>query len=484
MNWFDIDKKGLAELLELRGKEFILYELLQNAFDEDSTRVTVTLEKLPGRPAARITVEDDNPEGFKDLSHAWTMFARSTKRNDPAKRGRFNLGEKLVLACCHEASITTTTGTVYFDEGGRRRSGKKRDAGSVFEATLRCNQQEFDAILDAAQMVIPPPHIRTTFNGELVTAGETIRSVEVSLPTIVETEPGQLVERTRKTSIDLYDAGEAGGYIYEMGIPIVKTGDTYHYDVQQKVPLNMDRDNVRPAYLAKVRAAALNVTHDILTEDDTTATWVSSAIGHRDAKPEAVKSTISKRFGENVVTTDPSDREAENRAKAQGYTVLHGGTFNASQWKNIRAAEVAPSARRVFPSLKPYSDGPPAEEYSVDKWTPGMFAVVRLTQMMGEKLLGFSPVVKLMNTSNGFRAAWLGSGRLGPGIHFNVRRLGKAWFDVTDNLPAVLDLIIHEFGHHYSSNHLSTEYYKALSDLGGRMTTLALERPELFGRNP
>jgi hypothetical protein len=493
MHWFSVDKKGLAELLELRGKEFILFELLQNAFDEESTKVQVTFEKLPGRPAARLIVEDDNPEGFKDLSHAWTMFARSTKRDDPTKRGRFNLGEKLVLACCYDASITTTTGTVYFGDKGRRRSSEKRDAGSVFQARLRCNQQEFDAILDAAQMVIPPPHIRTTFNGVPLDAGEPIRSVEVSLPTIVETEAGQLVERTRKTHIDLYEAGENGGYIYEMGIPIVETGDSYHCNIQQKVPLNMDRDNVRPAYLAKVRAAVLNETFDLLDEDAASEAWVTAALGHRDAEPSAVKSMITKRFGEHVVAVDPSDREAENRAKAKGYTVLHGGTFNSSQWENIRSSEAAPSAGKVFPSPKPYGDGPPADEYLEEKWTDGMWAVVNLTEILGRELLGFSPSVRLMDTPNGFRAAWVRFGSITStatgektyieAIHFNVRRLGREWFDVTDNLPAVLDLIIHEFGHHYESNHLSTNYYKALSDLGGRMTMLALEKSGLFGRS-
>jgi hypothetical protein len=56
-------------------------------------------------------VEDDAPEGFYDLTHAYTMFARTRKRSSPDKRGRFNLGEKQVLALCREARIVTTKGT-------------------------------------------------------------------------------------------------------------------------------------------------------------------------------------------------------------------------------------------------------------------------------------------------------------------------------------------------------------------------------------
>ena len=67
-------------------------------------------------------VEDDDPEGFRDLAQSWTLFAESERKGDPTKRGRFCLGEKLVLALCSSASISSTTGTVTFDGKGRHRS--------------------------------------------------------------------------------------------------------------------------------------------------------------------------------------------------------------------------------------------------------------------------------------------------------------------------------------------------------------------------
>ncbi len=70
---------------------------------------------VPGQGFADLTVEDDAPEGFTDLTHAYTLFAPSTKRANPEQRGQFNLGEKLVLAVCEQASICTTKGTVVFD---------------------------------------------------------------------------------------------------------------------------------------------------------------------------------------------------------------------------------------------------------------------------------------------------------------------------------------------------------------------------------
>ena len=44
-NWFEVDKQGLARLLERKGKEFVLFELIQNGCDEAGvTKVSVSLE--------------------------------------------------------------------------------------------------------------------------------------------------------------------------------------------------------------------------------------------------------------------------------------------------------------------------------------------------------------------------------------------------------------------------------------------------------
>ena len=39
-------------------------------------------------------------------------------------------------------------------------------------------------------------------------------------------------------------------------------------------------------------------------------------------------------------------------------------------------------------------------------------------------------------------------------------------------------LLLHEFGHEYSGDHLSSDYHEALCKLGAGLKKLALERPE------
>src|SRR5213076_574706 len=86
-NWFEVDRQGLAQILERKGKEFALFELIQNGWDEPGvTKVTVSLEHR-GRNKAMLVVEDDAPEGFKDLSHAFTLFASSSKKTIPNSAG-------------------------------------------------------------------------------------------------------------------------------------------------------------------------------------------------------------------------------------------------------------------------------------------------------------------------------------------------------------------------------------------------------------
>lgn len=83
--WFEVDTAGLAKLIADKGKVFLLHELVSNAWDTDSTRIEVTLEKVSGARLARLIVKDDHPEGFQSLEHAYTLFAESEKKGAAVK---------------------------------------------------------------------------------------------------------------------------------------------------------------------------------------------------------------------------------------------------------------------------------------------------------------------------------------------------------------------------------------------------------------
>lgn len=142
-NWFSVDKEGLAAILERRGKAWAVLELIQNALDTASPTVDVTLTPVPGTPQVMLTVTDEDPDGFKDLTHAYTLFAPSTKAGDAEKRGRFNFGCKMVLALCLEATITSTTGCWHIT----RRAPVAAGAAGTQRCTVKIKIQRREGVI-------------------------------------------------------------------------------------------------------------------------------------------------------------------------------------------------------------------------------------------------------------------------------------------------------------------------------------------------
>ena len=74
--WFSVDQRGLGNQAEVYGKARLIGDLVQNGLDKGGvTGIDITLALVPGRPLADLTLEGDSPEGFRDLAHAYTIFA-------------------------------------------------------------------------------------------------------------------------------------------------------------------------------------------------------------------------------------------------------------------------------------------------------------------------------------------------------------------------------------------------------------------------
>lgn len=468
MQWFDVDKAGLAKLLERKGKEFVIFELIQNAWDEKTTKVNVTLKRSGNTPYAELMVEDDNPEGFADLKHAFTLFAESSKKSDAEKRGRFNLGEKLVLALCSKAMITSTKGTILFDEQGRRTRRVKTERGSVFTGLIKMTNDEMAACSLAVGHLLPPPGIKTTYNGDVLPERPHASAFSGTLPTEIADEEGILRRSQRKTVIRLYEAGGEQAWLYEMGIPVVEVDGRWHIDIGQKVPLNLDRDNVTPSYLAKVHAMVVEAMRHCLTDEDANATWVKNAI-HEEGdmlSEDTIKKIADLRFGEKRVAYDPSDPEANSLAVSKGYTVVHGGQMSKPEWDAMRRSGAIQPAGRVTPSPRPFSpEGKPLSIVPQEKWTQEMFRVAQHARILCGVLLPLKSELQITITKD---ITWPFAAAYGAGhLILNYGRLGKKWFGGPE--VEINKLLIHEYGHHYSSNHLSSEYHDALCDLGARL---------------
>ncbi len=348
---FEVDKAGLANLMERRGKFFAVGELLGNAWDSGTPSVSVTLTPIPGQAYAELAVEDWG-EGFADLKDAYTLFGRSRRGSDASKRGRFSLGEKLVLACCRAATIETIGGSIHFASDGTRRNGRTaRNKGTRFVGEIKMTRDEYEQVKREMWRIIPP--VDTTFNGEQVRKPDVVEMFHAKLPTEVADSEGTLRRSIRQTEIEFCKDEAGPGQILEMGIPVVETENGYRINVLQKVPLNMERDNVQPSYLRTLEALLLNHVADQLTSDEATQPWAQEAAGDSRALPDTVKTVIQKRFGERAVVATPNDPIANAQAAANGYTVIAGGALSANTWANIKKHGTLKAASQAFPSLTP-----------------------------------------------------------------------------------------------------------------------------------
>ncbi len=477
--WFEVDRKGLRQLIEGRPLSFVVFELFQNIWDTPSLTADVTLTPVAGRPLCRLMAKDTSASGFKNLSHAFTLFAPSEKKSDPDLRGRFNLGEKLVLALCKEALISSHTGTVVFHEDGTRSSrSPSLGTGTVFEAVVRMTRDQYAEVCEAVGLLIPPKGVRSTFNDTVLQQSPAVQTiVAAGLPTVVEDDEGILRRTRRTTNIELFQPGGGGSaWIYEMGIPVVEIPDRWSINVYQKVPLNADRDNVTPAYLREVRVLVLNAMAGSLEEEEVTEDWVQEASGDERATDDAMMAVIEKRFGERRVAYDPSDPESNARAAANGYAVIHGGHLSKGQWGNVRRSGAAKPAGQIVPTKFPKFDPDGVDTtYPEDRMTESMRHVVALFGGLATHALGVEIRVRLvLDRSNRFRA-WYGS-RV---MTLNVQVLGRGFFDSC--LEEHLKLFIHEMGHEYSPNHLSDDYHRAICRIGADVAAFLARSPNAFG---
>ncbi len=488
---FEVDRAGLGKLLARRGRSFAVVELVQNAWDEAPTRVDVTLEADDGagdeaEGFVHLKVVDDDPEGFRDFSHAFTLFAESAKKADPEKRGRFNLGEKLVVAICREARLTTTSGTVRWLEGGRIVDRKtKTEHGSIFEGWLEMEREEMEETIKLVHSLIPPAGITTTLNGEMLEGPEPRLTFEATLATERADEEGRLLPTKRKTTVTLYDAkpatprlrrgervGGGAGMLYEMGLPVVPIGGAWNVNVGQKVPLTTDRDNVPPAYLRALRAEVLNHAAQLIPEEQSGEKWLDHGLSDRRITKEAVETVLDKRFGEKRVIFDPSDLEANKRAVASGYTVIAPRSLSKDAWAQVKRHEAALPAGQVTPSPRPYGDGEdPASMIPEEKWSAGMRTCADFSNRLAERLLDHAVRVVFVNDPK-VRTHAASYTRASATLEFNLGVLGRDFFwPVSTEL---LELLLHEFAHDFEGDHLSDDYHHAVSHLGVKLTGLAL----------
>ncbi|ANS04695.1 hypothetical protein [uncultured Mediterranean phage] len=360
---FTVDPQGLRELEEGRAVWRAPLELVSNVFDEARgygdddrarpTRCDIVIEPITGSRAHRYMVSDDGA-GFRDSRDVYTLFAPTAKRSTVAVAGRFNAGEKQLIAVSKTAVVRTGSTTTTF-ENDRRTVQKHRTphTGTSVDCVMRWTVAEAEAVVEAIKRCRPPQGLTVTLNGEtLPSVAEAHAVVRVSLPTVLLSE-GQMRPTVRKTNVTVLTCpDETEPWLFELGIPVTKIGGEFQYglDVGQKVPLPQSRDTVAQSWLDKcigrVIEAALLDGHSILSTEDVGRSYVKAALEHVQA-PEAVDKAVDSIHGEGAVRRS-SDPVANARAELAGHALVSGRTLGPSFRDALGRSERLPTSKVVY----------------------------------------------------------------------------------------------------------------------------------------
>ena len=481
-NWIDVDREGMRKVLSRRPKHFILTEPIQNAWDEPITKIEVDF-RMVGRNRCELVVIDDSPAGFENLTDAYTLFATSKKVGNPNLRGAFNKGCKDVMAFAVSGNIETTTGSVRFLETGERAQGRqKRRSGTQVSFLLKLNKDEYEEACAVIPMLHVPEHIHMTFNGQVIAPAIPLKIISATLPTLIADEEGILRSHTRKTEIKVFDHPCGEKWIYEMGIPVCPTGDQFSYDCSQRVPLNVERDNVPRAYLQKVRVAVANeMATAIQSAEEANADWARAATSDPNIEKTAFNHLLDLRLGEKRVSYDPSDPDAAGVAHSAGATVVHGRNLSAQEWNNARQFGSILPAGQVYPTKGEMVASRLIPKAAWNKWQR---VTARYWEDMAKELLGVDLFVSIIEAPPqvGTIAKYIKSEPTRQ-VQWNVSHSGFPSLTMVclEGIGVEIDdLMLHEFSHEIAESHYGHEILDAATKLGAKLKALVMKKPESF----
>jgi len=460
---FKVDVKGFRQLMLGRPRWHFIRELISNSLDELSVGyIIVTLDKTPRY--CNIKVEDDG-DGFERLSDAYTLFAPTKKRSDAKVRGRFNLGEKELASISKEMSIETTTGKVVFKDDKLFRHPKtKRENGTVVSAIIPMNNEEYEFTKNILNWIIIPmgkqvefridgrSEVFCGFRDQVGTSEETLSTV------LYDFESDSFRPTKRKTTVNIYllFANQDSGWLFELGIPVQQIDCGYNVDIQQKIPMNVNRDAVLDSYLQDIYAIVLNEVHDELDEDNVSESWVITASQDERTSDDAFTSVRDKKYGEKSVFWS-SDLQANEDAMSSGYSIIHGRTMSSVERKRMKGVGLV-SASENF--TRPTVSGIPVKR---NDWSESMKQYELITHKLC-KILGIRKAEVRYVKSQASTIAQYNNHT----ITNNVSNF-QGGVDFNPMNPQYLGVILHELAHMKSGTEYchDSNWYNQLENFGG-----------------
>ncbi len=328
---------------------------MQNALDSVGSAGRIGLVVTPTGPRTASVRCADDGSGAEDLTQLNVVFVTG-KKDGVTQRGRMGRGFKELLSIATRARVRSRDQELLFTvgDGGARRVVHQRgmDWHHGFEAAMEIEHDDVDKDLAGYfQSFLLPAGVTLTVNASPVPVRPVYREVEARLTT-ERFAKGRWEKPTLATRVHLVAVREGETpLVYEMGIPVcaVEWSEPYHCDVQQRCPMNPNRDAVMSGYPARLHRACLPALLPEMTTERALAAWVGEAA--QTATNDVQKAVVVKAFGEGVVRAVPVTGKFDHNADAEelGSTVVHsahmtGGFRKLLQQQVPTAAAVAKEA--------------------------------------------------------------------------------------------------------------------------------------------
>ncbi len=480
-SWFQTDTTGLLGAQGNIRNPRLVFELLSNSFDEEGvTKVILSfnLSKSTNKGSSKgviVAVEDNGP-GFANIKDAYTLFRPTQKRAKPGTRGRFDFGDKLAIFHASEARIETVGHTVTFSKQGRKDSRNTREKGTLVRITFPWTAKTVREILDEVRLIIPPTGVDLTVHpleGEIfsILRPRILAQTQADLQTVVAKDGRTLVETRRKTSVVIYESPDNRGWLMEMGIPIQPIDCPYSVSVEQKVPLPLSRDVVKPSYLQEIYAIVLNTMHLLISEEEFSEGWITTAVMSRKLTNQAKKSVTEKKFNNTVLRS--SDSWANEEARNHGMEVIDSRLVSKMEREELEKFGLVTSSRIFKRQPIPVLAIPPSD------WTGGMQATAELARLFARDHTGIDNlVVEFHRLTEGSYIAQFAKDR--NRLEWNLANCegGESFFDKPIS-PKVIEIILHELAHAVGNGHDSS-YHREFERLSADVIVGVATSPEEF----
>jgi hypothetical protein len=352
--WLAISTEGFASMNAARPPEHLVKELVQNALDSFAEGQLGRIRLSYGHWGDHFVVHcDDNGSGIDRLSDLRVVYL-TNKTDSHLKRGRFGRGFKEALCVAEQARVMSGIQQLEFLRENGERTTRQSTLDAAVTGTRVSMQMPWpaetrDQLDRYFASFLVPDGIELEVNGVLITHRAIAQRIHASLSTEVYDTTSQCWKKpNRKTIIHLVPTGpDEIPTIYEMGIPVaaVEWSVPFHCDIQQRVPMNPNRDAVSSGYPLKLHIACLPSLLDGMDEATVKEDWVGAA--GRRCNDEIQQRIIERAFGKNLARSVPrmGARHYDEDARELGVEVINTAQTSGGFREMLKA--YVPSAQEV-----------------------------------------------------------------------------------------------------------------------------------------